>query len=62
MNIKDFGTVDLKRIYVRRTEVKGFISNSDGIVKKFQEFILDTEGTNLKYIICTEGIYPTRQD
>ena len=20
------------------------------------------EGTNLKYIICTEGIYPTRQD
>jgi DNA-directed RNA polymerase II subunit RPB1 len=56
MNIKDFGTVDLKRIYVRRAEVKGFISNSDGIVKKFQEFILDTEGTNLKYILNYNGI------
>lgn len=56
MNIKDFGTVDLKRIYVRRAEVKGFISNNEGVVKKFQEFILDTEGTNLKYILNYNGI------
>lgn len=56
MNIKDFGTVDLKRIYVRRSEVKGIISNNEGIVKKFEEFILDTEGTNLKYILNYNGI------
>jgi len=56
MNIKDFGTVDLKRIYVRRSQVKGFISNNEGIIKKFEEFILDTEGTNLKYILNYNGV------
>jgi len=56
MNIKDFGTVDLKRIFVRRSEVKGIISNNEGVVKKFEEFILDTEGTNLKYILNYNGI------
>ena len=47
MNVKDFGTVDLKRIYVRRSEMKRFISNNQGIVRKFEEFMFDTEGTNL---------------
>ena len=56
MNIKDFGTIDLKKVYVRRSEVKGFISNNEGVVKKFEEFILDTEGTNLKYILNYNGI------
>ena len=56
MNIKDFGTIDLKRIYVRRSEVKGFVSNNEGIIKRFEEFILDTEGTNLKYILNYNGI------
>ena len=51
MNLKDYGTVDLKRIYVRRSEAKEFIPNNEGVVKKFEEFILDTEGTNLKYIL-----------
>ena len=56
MNIKDFGTANLKRIYVRRSEVKGIIPNSEGVVKKFDEFILDTEGTNLKFILNYNGI------
>ena len=56
MNVKDFGTVDLKRIYVRRSEMKRFISNNQGIVRKFEEFMFDTEGTNLKYILNYIGI------
>ena len=56
INIKEHGTPLIKKVYIRKTDLDYFnlIKKSSLLTKK--EFILDTEGVDLRYIFNYTGV------
>jgi len=55
LNLKDYGTFKIKKIYTRKIETTNLNMDS-GLITNSNEFILDTEGVDLRYILNYNGI------
>mmetsp|Transcript_28017 Transcript_28017/g.66858 ORF Transcript_28017/g.66858 Transcript_28017/m.66858 type:complete len:1463 (-) Transcript_28017:1142-5530(-) len=56
INIKDFGTPNIKKVFIRKTDLNYFnLARGGGILNK-KEFVLDTEGVDLRYIFNYIGV------
>nr|UXY87553.1 DNA-directed RNA polymerase II largest chain [Cryptomonas curvata] len=59
LNLKDYGTFKIKKIYSRKIETTA-INMANGLINFSNEFVLDTEGVDLRYILNYNGIDYTR--
>ena len=59
LSLKDYGTFKIKKTYIRKADIIN-LNNSNGLVIRSKEFILDTEGVDLRYILNYNGVDYTR--
>jgi DNA-directed RNA polymerase II subunit RPB1 len=59
LNLKDYGTFKIKKIYTRKADIVN-LNMTNGLITHSKEFILDTEGVDLRYILNYNGIDYTR--
>nr|UXY86654.1 DNA-directed RNA polymerase II largest chain [Cryptomonas paramecium] len=59
INLKDHGTSSIKKIFIQKTNISNMIIKNDQLVNS-SEFILDTEGIDLKYVLNCSIVDSTR--
>nr|UXY87064.1 DNA-directed RNA polymerase II largest chain [Cryptomonas sp.] len=59
INLKDYGTFNIKKVFTRKADITN-LDSSNGLVINSKEFILDTEGVDLRYILNYNGVDFTR--
>jgi DNA-directed RNA polymerase II subunit RPB1 len=55
INLKDYGTFNIKKIFTRKADTVN-LNMINGLIIHSKEFILDTEGVDLRYILNYNGI------
>ena len=53
------GVQDIHRVFIRAEKSKAF-DEQDGTFKEREEYLLDTEGVNLREVLCQDGVDYTR--